>query len=120
VQTSGKISPKLKASLAMVSARHNRAWYAVRDAQRRLVGLGMDADEALAIGESSPNLSAGDRAALAFCHKLTVDSRRITDDDVASVKAHFSDHEAAEVIYVTCLANLFDRFTETLSLQAED
>jgi alkylhydroperoxidase family enzyme len=43
----------------------------------------------------------------------------MTHEDIASLREQFSDHAVAEIVYVTCTGNMFDRFTETLGLQIE-
>jgi alkylhydroperoxidase family enzyme len=44
----------------------------------------------------------------------------ITDADIARVREHFSDAQTAQIIQVISLANLFDRFTQSLGLPLED
>jgi alkylhydroperoxidase family enzyme len=51
--------------------------------------------------------------------KSTRDPHLITDADLAAVRASFSDNETAEIMQVICMANLFDRFTESLGLPVE-
>ena len=41
-ETKGRLSPKLKAEIAYVAARNDRAWYALGHAVRRLKDLGLD------------------------------------------------------------------------------
>lgn len=44
----------------------------------------------------------------------------IADVDIARLRRHYSDHETAEIVYVVCASNFFDRFTETLGLKSDD
>ena len=62
----------------------------------------------------------GAAAAYHLAAKSTTDPHLITDADIANVREHFSDREAAEILQVICLANLFDRFTESLGLPVEN
>jgi alkylhydroperoxidase family enzyme len=62
----------------------------------------------------------GPSAAHHLANKMTANPHMITDDDIASVRKHFSDAETAQIIHVISMANLFDRFTEPLGLPLEE
>jgi alkylhydroperoxidase family enzyme len=116
VAETGRISPLLKAQLAWCSARENRAWYAVDHARRRLAALGVDDDGAFAIDEAGEKFTPAERAAFAFARKLTATPYLIADADIAGLRKLYPDAEVAEIVYVVCQANMFDRFTETAGL----
>jgi alkylhydroperoxidase family enzyme len=67
------------------------------------------------VSEGEGDASTAQRLAV----KMTLRPHLVVDHDVAQVRAHFSDAETAQIIYVICIANLFDRFTSALGLQAE-
>jgi alkylhydroperoxidase family enzyme len=116
----GQTDAKLRAQIAYVSARENRAWYAAGHARTRYLALGGD-EQALASFAALEQAATtpGHAEALRFARKLTSAPHTIVDDDVERLKAHFSNHEIAEIIDVTCDANGFDRFTEVLRLPLE-
>ena len=120
VRETGKLDPKLKAQLAWVAAREDRAWYALGDARRRLRGLGQSDDEVFALDADSDAVTPAEREALAFARKLTSHPRQIADADIARLRDHYPDAEVAEIVYVVCAANFFDRFTESLGLALEE
>jgi alkylhydroperoxidase family enzyme len=121
MQSVGKIPTLLKAQLAWIAARHDRAWYALGDARRRLNELGVQADQQYALdAPTAANFSPAELAAFAFTEKLTVSPQLITDADVAALQTHYSDFEVAEIIAITCSAATFDRFTESLGLKLEE
>lgn len=109
IGTAGRLPAATKARLARVVARENRAWYAWAEAQRWLDRL------AAIASEPSEAESLAERLAV----KLTVSPQSIADDDVAELRRVWSDHQVAEIIYVTAAANFFDRLTETLGLPVE-
>jgi len=109
------LTPRLKASLAYITAVNNRAWYAAAIAAHRLTPFGPVTNELLA-PDASKTIHPGEAAAYRLAHKLTVDPHLIADQDIASVRQHFSDAETAQIVHVICMANLFDRFTESLGL----
>ncbi len=117
----GKTDATLRALIAWVSARENRAWYAAGHARTRVLALGgndaaLASFSALELFASQP----GHAEALRFARKLTSAPHTIVDADVARLKDHFSDYEVAEIIQITCDANAFDRYTEALRLPLEN
>jgi alkylhydroperoxidase family enzyme len=112
----GVLSPKLRALIDATAARHDRAWYALGHARKRLESLGVDAD---AIESADAPLSKPERAAVVFARALTVDPARISDADVAVLRDHFSDREVAELVYRVTEAAFFDRLTEAANLPLE-
>ncbi len=121
VASEGRISPHLKAGIAWVTARENRAWYATAHALSRLEAMGLPREHVLQVETNlaSSGLKPGDVLALQFARKLTSHPQDMTDADIAGLREHFSDHEVAEIVYVTCFSNWFDRFTETLQIPLE-
>ncbi|HWB12800.1 MAG TPA: hypothetical protein VG826_26475 [Pirellulales bacterium] len=117
VANEGKLDKLLKAQIAWTCARQDRAWYALADAQRRLAQLGQSADEMFSLDGPDETLSPAVREALAFAAKLTSAPHTIADADIARLRKHYSDYETAEIVYVVCGSNWFDRFTETLGLK---
>ncbi len=119
-ETAGKLDRKLRAEIAWVAARNDRAWYALDIARKRLTALGMTADQMFALEDPNADLPAGTRAVLALSKKLTVDPALVADDDVEAVRRHFSDHEVAEVVFQITEAAFFDRLTEAAGLPLDD
>jgi AhpD family alkylhydroperoxidase len=116
----GQTSLPLRHLIAWVSARENRAWYAAHHAQLDYLGSNPSgAAPPATFQELVVRLPAADAAALQFARKLTAAPHTIVDADVAELRQHFNDHQVAEIIYLTCEANSFDRFTEALQLPIE-
>jgi alkylhydroperoxidase family enzyme len=118
-ETKGKLSPLLKAKIAWVAARHDRAWYALGHAKKRLNDLGQNDDQIFATDQPDFAAPEPERAALALARKITVDPALVTDADVEAVRQSFSDSETAEVVYLTTQAAAFDRLTEAAGLRLE-
>jgi alkylhydroperoxidase family enzyme len=115
----GRLSVMLKAEIDYVAALHDRAWYALGHARNRLRELGMTDDMIAALVTPGESIPAGERAALALAKKLTVDPARITDADIAALRANWSEFETAEVVFQITEAASFDRLTEAAGLQLE-
>lgn len=121
MQRVGRLPALLKAQLAWIAARHDRAWYALDDARRRLTELGVSPDQQFALdAPKAGDFTPAELAAFAFTEKLTVSPQTITDADIALLQSHYSDFEVAEIIAITCSAATFDRFTESLGLKLEN
>jgi alkylhydroperoxidase family enzyme len=115
----GTIDAKLRAEIAWVSARNDRAWYALGHARQRLVDLGLSMDAIYGLDAPTESLPAGERLALAFARKLTIDPALITDADVEGLRKHFSDKQVAEIIFQVTESAFFDRLTEVAGLPLE-
>ena len=115
----GKTPAALRIQIAWVTARENRAWYAAGHAYARHLASGGEASRLHSFASLEQNAEAGHAEALRFARKLTSAPHSIRDDDIARLRAHFSDHEVAEIIQLTCESNAFDRLTEALRLPLE-
>ncbi len=116
-ETKGRLSPKLNAQLAWVSARADHAWYALAHAHDRLCALGLNDDAVFAIDEANEvRFTPAERAAFAFARKLTVDPALIADDDFDGLRKYYSDAEIAELIHHVNQDVFFNRVTEAAHL----
>lgn len=112
----GKLSPRLKAGVAWVAAREDRAWYALAVARDRLKATGMTDDQIFALDGDATVLPEKERRALAFARKLSAAPATVTDADVEALRKEFTDFEVAELVHHVCNAAFFDRVTETARL----
>lgn len=111
----GGLSATLRAEIAWVAARHDRAWYALAVARDRLKALGLT-DDQIFDRDQGKSMSEADRAALAVVAKLTVGPSEVTDADIEGLRAWFTDREVAEIVHQACNAAFFDRVTELAQL----
>ena len=115
----GVLDPTLRAQIAWIAARQDRAWYALGQARRRLHDLGQSDEAAFALDAPDDRFTAGQKAVFRLARKLTADPALVTDADVAAVREHYGDRETAEVVYFTTVASFFDRVTEAAGLPLE-
>ena len=115
----GALDRTLRAQIAWIAARQDRAWYALGHARRRLNTLGQSDDAIFALDSPSADVSPTQRAVFHLAGKLTVDPALVTDSDVEAVRRFLSDRETAEVVYFITAAAFFDRVTEAAGLQLE-
>jgi alkylhydroperoxidase family enzyme len=120
IATDENLTVRLKAELALISAIHNRAWYAVGHAVHRLRGLGATTEEMADLFDEDASQASTAAPTYRLAAKLTANPHLITDADIARVREQFSDAETAQIVHVICMANFFDRFTEALGLALED
>ncbi|QJW93281.1 carboxymuconolactone decarboxylase family protein [Frigoriglobus tundricola] len=112
----GNLDAKLKAQIAWVAARHDRAWYALAVARERLLRAGVSADDVWKLDGDRKHLTESEQAALALTEVLTVAPWQVTDEMVERCRKSFKDAEVAEIVYHACNAAFFDRVTEAAQL----
>lgn len=117
----GDLKRLLKAQVAWIAARHDRAWYALGHAKKQLRNLGLSDDAIYALDGPWDSYALGERAAFSLTHKVTAMPERITDADVAEVRKHMSDRDATQLIhYLTTVKAYFHRVSEASGLALED
>jgi AhpD family alkylhydroperoxidase len=116
-QEKGTLSAEVKAQIAWTTARHDRAWYALDLARRRLVELGYE--EAAMFELDHDVQDSGSRQAIAFAAKLTAEPQRIVDADIAALRQHFTDHQVAEIVFHATQGAMLNRVTEGAALPLE-
>lgn len=67
--------------------------------------------------ETSPELSARERAALRFAEKLAVDHHKVDDALWAELRSHLSEAEIIELVAHTSLYIGFGRFNDIIGLE---
>jgi alkylhydroperoxidase family enzyme len=119
-EVKGALDRKLRAQLAWIAAREDRAWYALGQARKRLVALGVTEKDVWALDGPWDSFTASQRAAFALARKLTGTPQQVTDDDIALLRKHFPDQQVAELVYQVCNAAFFNRTTEAAGLRLEE
>ena len=119
-QNKGTLSPKLRAAIAWIAAREDRALYALDCARQRLSELGLSEEEIYDIDGAATALEPGDRKALALVKKLAISPAIVADNDVESLRiamgGPFTDKQVAEIVHHVCNASFFNRVTEAANL----
>jgi alkylhydroperoxidase family enzyme len=115
----GNLTARLKAEIAWVAARQDRAWYALAIARDRLRGAGFTDDTIWTLDGDRKALPEGERAALTLAETLTAAPWKVTDEMVEQCRKHFKDGEVAEIVYHACNAAFFNRVTEVARLPFE-
>ena len=116
----GTLDPKTKAIIAWVSARNDRAWYALGHARKRLQALGFDDDQIFALDRPDTLESPADREVARYAAKITVNPALADDGDIDRLRKLFDDKKVAEVVFQVTQAAYFDRMTEAAGLRLED
>ena len=118
-ESKGTLDPKTKAIIAWVSARNDRAWYALGHAQERLESLNYSHEKMFALDDESTIDNEADREVARFTKLLSIDPALITDNDFTRLKKHFNDKKIAEIVHQGTIAASFDRLTEAAGLRLE-
>jgi alkylhydroperoxidase family enzyme len=115
----GILNKQLRAEIAWIAARNDRAWCALGHAKQRLKTFGLSDDAIYALDGPWEKYTPAEQAAFALARKLTVTPAWITDDDIAGLRKHYKDKEVAELVYQVTVAAFFDRLTEAAGLGLE-
>jgi alkylhydroperoxidase family enzyme len=119
-RTRNPIDPKLRASMRWVAAKANGSAYsqayALADARR--AGLDDAAIAALERGDHS-KLSAGDRAALVFARKMTLESSKVTDAEFSELVGFFGEDKVVAMVLLLAYSNFQDRLLACLGSPLE-
>jgi alkylhydroperoxidase family enzyme len=113
------LHPKLRAQVRWVAARANRCSCGERYALDDLRRAGGEADLEPLRGDWK-NLSEPHRLALEFADKLTRHAYRITDEEVAALRAHHGDANVVALVQCVAYANYQDRLVLSLGLGVEE
>jgi len=119
-RTQSPVPPRLRAAMRWVSARANHCAYAeayaAADAPRDMV----DDAKFRALGlDGQPGWSAGERTALEFARKMTVDSDSVTDAEFSELVQHFGEKQAASMVLLMAYSNFQDRLLLSLGAPLE-
>lgn len=115
----GDLTPLLKAQVAWIVARQDRAWYAAARAKARLKELGQTDDQVYRLDGDWSAYTPAERALFAVARKLAASPMVLTDADVAEALKRTGPREVVQLVsYVTTCAS-FDRITEAAGLRAD-
>jgi AhpD family alkylhydroperoxidase len=115
----GDLTPLLKAQVAWIVARQDRAWYATGVAKKRLLALDQTEDQVYALDGDWAKASPADRAMYTVAKHLAASPVVLTDEEVAAALKATSNRDVVQLVsYVTSLAS-FDRITEAAGLPLE-
>lgn len=115
----GELPPLLKAQLAWIIARQDRAWYALGEAKQRLLDLGQSEDEIYALDGDCQHLSPRERAMFTVARNLAASPMVLTDDQFAKALELSSPREMVQLVSYTTNRASFNRITEAAGLQLE-
>ena len=115
----GTLDRTLRAQVAYIAARNDRAWYALGHARARLARLGQSEGAIGALDGDWHDARPAERAAFSLARKLTTDPALVTDADIAALRERFEDKQVAELVHQVAEAAFFDRVTEVAGLAPE-
>ena len=110
----------LKAQIAWIVARQDRAWYATGLAKKRLLDLGQTEDQIYALDGDWEQFSAADKSLFRVARQLSNTPIILTDAEVAEAVAAAGPRDVVRVITYTTGCASFDRVTEAAGLQLEE
>jgi alkylhydroperoxidase family enzyme len=112
----GDLSPLLKAQVAWIVARQDRAWYAAGLAKKRLADLGQTDDQVYALDGDWAGFAEAERALFTVARKLAASPVVLTDADVARAVKLAGPRDVVQLVSFTTTRAAFDRITEAAGL----
>lgn len=119
-ESRGDLSPLLKAQVAWIIARQDRAWYAAALAQRRLKELGAADDMTARLDGAWDDFSPAERAIFLVARKLAATPVVLTDADVDAAVKLAGARDVVQLISYTTHRASFDRLTEAAALRCDE
>ncbi len=114
----GDLKPLLKAQVAWIIARQDRAWYATADAKSRLKKLGQTDEQIDTLDGDWTGINETDRALFSLAKKLATSPVVLTDDDVALALKLAGPKTIVQLVSFITVRASFGRITEAAGLQA--
>jgi alkylhydroperoxidase family enzyme len=118
-EITGDLKPVLKAQVAWIIARQDRAWYATGTAKKKLMELGVTEDDVYKLDGSWDAFSPAERAMFTVARKLAASPVILTDADVDEALKQTSPRDVVQLVNFVTTRAAFDRLTEAAGLQLE-
>jgi alkylhydroperoxidase family enzyme len=112
----GQLDPELRAKMRWVAAHANQCRYTEAQALADLRRAGVHDFEIEAFQKDDSNLPAGERAALAFARKMTVDASSVTDAEMAQLLGEYGNKQVVAMVLLLAYANFQDRLILSLGV----
>lgn len=110
-RTKSPVPPLLRAGMRSVAAQANQCAYSYATSGMDAIQAGLGAERALGLRSGKyEGWSKDEQAALAFAHKMSVDSDSVTDEEFAHLVKAFGEKQAASMVLMMAYANFQDRF----------
>jgi alkylhydroperoxidase family enzyme len=113
------LTPLMRAQVAWIIARQDRAGYAAGRAKAWLNKLGQLDDQVYALDGDWADFTPAERALFTVARKLAASPIVLTDADVAAALKQTGAREVVQLISYTTTCASFDRITEAAGLQLE-
>ena len=121
VLQTGEIDPTLKRLIGIISSRTQGCAYCTAHSSYGASQLGVEAEKIAAVFEfeTSPLFTNAERAVLRVAWHGALQPNAVTDEDMATLKTHFSDREIVEIVAVLSLYGFLNRWNGTLNTELE-
>ena len=106
--------------MSWIVGRHDRAWYAVAEARRRLLDLGLSEDEIYALDGDWSNYTPAEQAQFTLARNLAASPIVLSDAEVARAVELVGPRDVVQLIVYTTGRSYLNRVTEAAGLRSED
>jgi alkylhydroperoxidase family enzyme len=119
-RTKSPLGPSLRGKMRWVAADANRCEYSRATAEADLRRSGVSEAEVADLKAGPGRWPKNESDALDFALQMTVDASRVTDDQVADLKASYGDEKLVAMVLLLAAANFQDRLILGLGIPPEE
>ncbi len=105
-----------KVELFWIVSRVNNCQYCIGHQESKLLGAGRSEDQIAALDGDWSEFKPAQQKAFAFARKFTYQPYRLEDQDIAGLKAHFSENQILEMILSMSGNNSINRWKEAIGV----
>ncbi|HEX4023051.1 MAG TPA: carboxymuconolactone decarboxylase family protein [Acidobacteriaceae bacterium] len=119
ILNTGTLPKKLKELVIVRTSQMNRCEYCLASHSLIATKLGWSTDQLDHLAEygSRTDFTAAEKSALWLAEKMTLNERPLSDEELASLREHYSEGEIIELMAAIGLFNYFNRFNNLLQME---
>lgn len=105
--------------LFWIASRVNNCHYCLGHQESKLAADGLTEEQIAALDGDWSGETPARRAAFAFTRKLTYEPHRMEKADIDALKAHYTDLQVLEIVFLVSRYNSTNRWTDSLGIPQE-
>jgi len=121
VQGKGELDPAVRALAMHLVAEINGCAWCLDFGRYAAERQGIDPAKLTGVAgyATDPRFTPAERAALAYAEAVTQVGAKVSDDDFAELKRHFSEREIVELAVAVAAENFYNRFNAPLEIESQ-
>lgn len=117
--TDSSLDPNFRTMIFWIVSRGNNCTYCLGHQESSLAARGITDDQLAALDGDWSEFDAATQAAFAFATKLSFEPHKMTDEDIAALRKHYSETQITELILAVAGFNATNRWTGPLRIKQD-